>query len=99
MRAFHPRLKGLLPMRFVLSVLAALSLPGCVVATVAETAVDVVTLPVKAAGGAVDLMTTSQDEADLKAGRELRKQQARDRKEAKKAAKEAEREARERDED
>ena len=91
MRAFHARLKGLLPMRFVLPVLAALSLSGCVVATVAETAVDVATLPVKAAGGAVDLMTTSQDEADLKAGRELRKQQARDRKEAKKAAKKAER--------
>ena len=99
MRAFHARLKGLLPMRFVLPILAALSLSGCVVATVAETAVDVATLPVKAAGGAVDLMTTSQDEADLKAGRELRKQQARDRKAAKKAAKQAEREARERDED
>ena len=84
-------------MRFVLPVLAALTLSGCVVATVAETAVDVATLPVKAASGAVDLMTESQDEADLKAGRELRKQQERDRKAAKKAAKEAEREARERD--
>ena len=98
MRDLHIRLKGLPPMRFVLPIVAALSLSGCVVATVAETAVDVVTLPVKAASGAVDLMTTSQDEADLKAGRELRKQQARDRKEAKKAAKRAEREARERDE-
>lgn len=86
-------------MRLVLPVLAALTLSGCVVASVAETAVDVATLPVKAAGGAVDLMTESQDEADLKAGRELRKQQARERKAAKKAAKEAEREARERDED
>jgi len=75
-------------MRFVLPALAALSLSGCVVA---ETAVDVATLPVKAASGAVDLMTTSQDEADLKAGRELRKQQARDRKAAKKAARKAER--------
>lgn len=86
-------------MRFVLAVAAALSLSGCVVATVAETAVDVATLPVKAASGAVDLMTESQDEADLKAGRELRKQQERERKAAKKAAKQAEREARERDED
>ncbi len=82
-------------MRLVLAVVAALSLSGCVVATVAETAVDVVTLPVKAASGAVDLMTESQDEADLKAGRKLRKQQERERKVAKKA----EREARERDED
>lgn len=78
-------------MRLVLPIVAALSLPGCVVASVAETAVDVATLPVKAASGAVDLMTTSQDEADLKAGRELRKQQARERKAAKKAAKQAER--------
>ena len=82
-------------MRFVLPILAALALSGCIIATVAETAVDIVTLPVKAASGAVDLMTTSQDEADLNAGRELRKQQARDRKAAKKAAKEA----RERDDD
>jgi isocitrate lyase len=80
-------------MRVVLPVLTLLSLSGCVVASVAETAVDVATLPVKAASGAVDLMTTSQDEADLKAGRELRKQQARERK----AAKKAEREARDRD--
>jgi isocitrate lyase len=80
-------------MRILLLPMLALSLSGCVVASVAETAVDVATLPVKAASGAVDLMTTSQDEADLKAGRELRKQQARERKAAKKAA----REARERD--
>jgi len=68
-------------------------LSGCVVASVAETAVDVATLPVKAAAGAVDMMTTSQDEADLKAGRELRKQAERERK----ARKKAEREARERE--
>lgn len=76
-------------MRIILPLLLALGLPGCVVASVADAAVDVVTLPVKAASGAVDLMTTSQDEADLKAGRELRKQQERDRKAAKKAAKKA----------
>lgn len=82
-------------MRIVLPLVAMLSLSGCIVASVAETAVDVATLPVKAAGGAVDLMTESQDEADLKAGRELRKQEERERK----ARKKAEREARERDED
>ena len=52
---------------------AALCLSGCVVATVAETAVDVVTLPVKAVAAGVDAATTSQSEADAKRGRELRK--------------------------
>jgi len=48
-------------------------LGGCVVKTVAETAVDVVTLPVRAASAGVDAVTTSQAEADEKRGRELRK--------------------------
>ena len=46
---------------------------GCVVGTIASTAVDVVTLPVKAASAGVDTVTTSQSEADEKRGRELRK--------------------------
>ena len=50
--------------------LAALLLPGC---TVARTAVDVVTLPVKVASAGVDAATTSQSEADEKRGREIRK--------------------------
>ena len=41
-------------------------LSGCVVGTVARTAVDVVTLPVKAASAGVDAVTTSQKEADEK---------------------------------
>jgi len=49
-------------------------LSACVVADVAETAVDVATLPVKAASAGVDAVTTSQSEADEKRGRELRKQ-------------------------
>ncbi|QNP42336.1 hypothetical protein H9L15_08280 [Sphingomonas daechungensis] len=49
-------------------------LSGCVVGTVAKTAVDVVTLPVKVASAGVDAATTSQSEADEKRGRELRKQ-------------------------
>jgi hypothetical protein len=49
-------------------------LSGCVVGTVAKTAVDVVTLPVKVASAGVDAVTTSQSEADEKRGRELRKQ-------------------------
>jgi len=53
--------------------LAPLLLSGCV-GTIAKTAVDVVTLPVKVASAGVDAMTTSQKEADEKRGRELRKQ-------------------------
>lgn len=56
----------------------ALALPlllgGCVVGTIAETAVDVATLPVKVASAGVDAATTSQSELDEKRGRELRKQ-------------------------
>ena len=57
-------------------VLAALFplLSGCIVGTVAKTAVDVATLPVKAGSAGVDAATTSQKEADEKRGRELRKQ-------------------------
>ena len=50
-----------------------LLLGGCVVGQVAETAVDVATLPVKAASAGVDAATTSQSEADEKRGRELRR--------------------------
>jgi len=52
-------------------------LSGCVVATLADAAVDVVTLPVKAVSKGVDLATTSQSEADEKRGRLLRKQEER----------------------
>jgi hypothetical protein len=48
-------------------------LSGCVVGTIANTAVDVVTLPVKVASAGVDAATTSQAEADQKRGREIRK--------------------------
>ena len=48
-----------------------LALTGCI--TVAKTAIDVVTLPVKVVAKGVDLATTSQSEADEKRGRELRK--------------------------
>ena len=40
---------------------------GCVVGTVAKTAVDVATIPVKVASAGVDAATTSQSEADEKA--------------------------------
>lgn len=54
-------------------------LAGC---AVASTAVNVVTLPVKAVSKGVDLATTSQSEADEKRGRELRKEEERAGKEA-----------------
>ena len=49
----------------------ALLLPGCL----AKTALDVVTLPVKAASAAVDAATTSQSEADEKRGRKIRERE------------------------
>ena len=54
--------------------LLPLTLGGCVVGTIASTAVDIVTLPVKAVSAGVDAVTTSQSERDQKLGRELRKQ-------------------------
>jgi hypothetical protein len=59
--------------RGIIIVLPAL-LGGCMLGTVAKTAVDVVTLPVKVASAGVDAATTSQAEADQNRGRELRKQ-------------------------
>jgi hypothetical protein len=58
-------------MRALLLLPVPLFLSGCY--TVAKTAVDVVTLPVKAVSAGVDAATTSQSEADEKRGRELRK--------------------------
>lgn len=47
-------------------------LSGCIVADVAETAVDVASIPVKVVSAGVDAATTSQSEADERRGRELR---------------------------
>jgi len=54
-----------------LTLVALPLLAGCT--TIASTAVDVVTLPVKVVSKGVDVATTSQSEADEKRGRELRK--------------------------
>ena len=56
-----------------LAVLTATALSGCVASTVAS----VVTAPVRVAGAAVDMATTSQSEADENRGRELRKREER----------------------
>ena len=61
-------------MKRLLLLFAGLSLSGCVVGTLASTAVDVATLPVKVASAGVDAVTTSQSERDQKLGREMRKQ-------------------------
>jgi hypothetical protein len=65
-------LLGILTMRnIIVGGLLAFSLSGCV----AKTALDIATLPVRAAGAAVDAATTSQAEADQKLGRKIRKQE------------------------
>jgi len=61
-------------MRSSFLILAAVPLLSGCVGTIAKTAVDVVTLPVKVASAGFDAVTTSQKEADEKRGRELRKQ-------------------------
>ena len=62
-------------MKRPIALILPLTLSGCIVGTVAKTAVDVVTLPVKAVSAGVDAATTSQAEADEKRGREIRKQE------------------------
>ncbi|WP_326522904.1 hypothetical protein [Sphingomonas sp.] len=62
---------------FLILPVAALGLSGCI----ARTAVDVVTLPVRAVGQAADWATTSQDEADRNYGRKMRKAEEREGKE------------------
>jgi hypothetical protein len=58
-------------MRVLILPVACLALSSCM--SLASTAVDVVTLPVKAVSAGVDAATTSQSEADEKRGREIRK--------------------------
>ena len=53
--------------------LGALMLSGCL----AKAALDVATAPVRVAGRAVDMATTSQSESDEKRGRDLRKREER----------------------
>ncbi len=62
-------------MRRLVLLLPMLLLPGCVV----RTAANIVTAPVKIVAKGVDLMTTSQEEADRNRGRAMRKQEERDR--------------------
>ena len=70
-------------MRRLIALLLPLALGGCL----ANTAIDVVTLPVKAVSAGVDAVTTSQKEADEKRGRAIRKHEECMGKEARKAEK------------
>ena len=58
-------------MRTLIAALLPLALSGCL----AKTALDIATLPVKAASKTVDVLTTSQSEADEKRGRAVRKRE------------------------
>ena len=69
---------------YFLPLLAPLALGGCI----AKTAVDVVTLPVRAGAQVVDWSTTSQEESDRNRGRAARKEEERRGKEARQAEKE-----------
>jgi hypothetical protein len=64
-------------MKSILLICTVPLLGGCVAATVARTAVDVATLPVKVVSAGVDAATTSQAEADQKRGREIREAEER----------------------
>jgi hypothetical protein len=70
-------------MRLFLILIASVALQGCV----ARMAANVVTAPIKVASKTVDVLTTNQDEADLKRGREARKAEERAEKDRRKAEK------------
>ena len=65
-------------MRALILPVVSFALAGCT--TIASTAVDVVTLPVKVVSAGVDAATTSQSEADEKRAKEARKLEERCRK-------------------
>ena len=69
-------------------VLLSPALSGCLVTTVAGAAVDVAKAPFQVAGAGIDMLTTSQSEADRNRGRKERKREEADAKAAKKAEKE-----------
>ncbi len=76
-------------MKIALLLFFSLALQGCVGRVVST----VVKAPFQIVGGAVDAVTTTQKESDLKRGRAARKQEEREAKYEKKAKKEARREA------
>jgi hypothetical protein len=81
-------------MRIALLLPVPLLLGGCVAQQVAETAVAVVSLPVKVVGAGVDAVTTSQSEADRRRGRQIREEEERLGREARRRERERAREER-----
>ena len=75
-------------MRMILLLASPFLLGGCL----ARTAVDIVTLPVRAASAGVDALTTSQAEADQRRGREMREAEEREGREARRRERDARRE-------
>ena len=73
-------------MKLLAGLLLAPLLGGCVVGTVAKTAVDVATLPVGVVSAGGDTVTTSQSEADENRGRALRREDERRGREARQAS-------------
>ena len=61
-------------MKRLLPLLTVPLLSGCVVATVAETAIAIAKVPVKIVSAGVDATTTSQSEADERRAREARRE-------------------------
>ena len=59
-------------MRILILAILPNLLGGCVVGTIASTAVDIATIPVKVVSAGVDAATTSQSEADQNRGRKVR---------------------------
>lgn len=57
--------------------LLALAFPLLLSGCIARTAAGIVTAPVRVVGSGVDMMTTSQSEADQKRGRDLRRREER----------------------
>jgi hypothetical protein len=80
-------------MKTAVLLILALALQGCVGRAIST----VVKAPFQIAGAAVDAVTTTQKESDLKRGRAARKQEERDAKDQKKADKEARRAAKQAD--
>jgi hypothetical protein len=87
---FNAEKPPMMSSKLLMAPLGALLLQGCI----AKTAVDVVTLPVRAGAQAADWATTSQEESDRNYGKKMRKQEARQAREAKEAAKERRRQCR-----
>ena len=71
-----------------------LLLGGCVVQQVAETAVDIVSIPVTVVSEGVDAVTTTQAESDRRRGRRIREEEERLGREARRRERERQREER-----